>query len=349
MVIEISGSGFSYTCGDSLGVYPANRAEEVGEILDHLEADGTEPVILPKMEEPVNFHEALTKHLSLAGPTKRFLKFLQSKPLSEQDAKKMEDLLNQDSAILREWLDQRHFIDVLYEFRSALLEPQEFVENTRKLVPRLYSIASSPTRYPNEIHLTVAVVRYESLGIPRHGVCSTYLADRVPLNEPVIPVFIADSHFGLPDDDSADMIMVGPGTGIAPFRAFLQERRERGATGKNWLFFGDQHETTDFLYGEELKAMVKDGILGRLDCAWSRDQDYKIYVQDKLRENAEEIASWLENGAYFFVCGDAKRMAKDVEIALREIISTQLGLNEDQTSEYIKDLKRAKRYMKDVY
>jgi sulfite reductase (NADPH) flavoprotein alpha-component len=225
----------------------------------------------------------------------------------------------------------------------------EFVAALRKLQPRLYSISSSPKAHPGEVHLTVAIVRYELNGRPRKGVCSTFFADRVGLDTKV-PVFVHKSpSFKLPADGSKPVIMVGPGTGVAPFRAFLEERRAVGASGRNWLFFGDQKAASDFLYREELEAMQKDGFLARLDTAFSRDQAEKVYVQNRMIENSGEIWSWLQGGGYFCVCGDAKRMAKDVDTALHKIAETAGRLSAEQAVDYVKQLKAEKRYLRDVY
>ena len=225
----------------------------------------------------------------------------------------------------------------------------EFAAPLRKLQPRLYSISSSPKAHPGEVHLTVAIVRYELNGRSRKGVCSTFFADRVGPDTKV-SVFVHKSpSFKLPTDGSKPIIMVGPGTGIAPFRAFLEERRAVGASGRNWLFFGDQKAASDFLYREELEAMQKDGFLAKLDTAFSRDQAEKIYVQNRMIENAAEIWSWLQEGGYFYVCGDAKRMAKDVDAALHKIAETAGGFSAEQAVDYVKQLKTEKRYLRDVY
>jgi len=219
----------------------------------------------------------------------------------------------------------------------------------RRLMPRLYSIASSPAVYAQEAHLTVAVVRYQTNGRDRVGVASTFLADRVQVGGTPVPVFVSHSHFGLPEDGGRDVIMVGPGTGVAPFRAFVQERAAVGARGRNWLFFGDQHRATDFLYEEEWPQFLAQGHLARLDTAFSRDQANKVYVQDRMRENAAELWSWIKGGAGFYVCGDAKRMAKDVDVALHDIVAGQGGLAPPQAAEYVKQMKKDKRYQRDVY
>jgi len=217
------------------------------------------------------------------------------------------------------------------------------------LQPRLYSISSSPKAHPDEVHLTVAAVRYESHGRARKGVCSTFLADRVDVNTPV-PVFVQVSHgFRLPKDNEKPVIMIGPGTGIAPFRAFLEERRAIGAKGRNWLFFGDQCQATDFLYREQLEAMLAESVLTRLDTAFSRDQKEKIYVQDRMKQSGAELWAWLESGAHLYVCGDAKRMAKDVDAALHEVIQSAGGRSADQAAEYVQQMKTGKRYQRDVY
>ncbi|MEO0448263.1 MAG: sulfite reductase subunit alpha, partial [Verrucomicrobiota bacterium] len=237
------------------------------------------------------------------------------------------------------------FLDGPVDFSSSSV----FVKTLRKLGPRLYSISSSPKAHPDEVHLTVARVSYETHGRPRKGVCSTFLSDRV-VDGGEVPVFLqAVKHFKLPTDPEKPVIMVGPGTGIAPFRAFLEERKATNAPGKNWLFFGNPHEETDFLYREELEGFRDDGWLAHLDVAWSRDQDIKVYVQDRMREQAEELWTWLEAGAYFYVCGDAKRMAKDVDAALHEVIQTQGGRSNEEASAYVDGLKKEKRYQRDVY
>jgi sulfite reductase (NADPH) flavoprotein alpha-component len=217
------------------------------------------------------------------------------------------------------------------------------------LMPRLYSIASSPKVYPQEIHLTVAIVRYETNHRERVGVCTTFMSDRTTVNATPVPVFVSSSHFGPPEDGSIDCIMVGPGTGIAPFRAFVQDRVADGASGRNWVFFGDQKKGTDYLYEEEWTDYLAKGQVQRLDLAWSRDQLTKIYVQDRMRENASELWAWLKAGAHFYVCGDAKRMAKDVDAVLHEIIAEEGGMDSAAATDYIKQLKKDKRYQRDVY
>jgi sulfite reductase (NADPH) flavoprotein alpha-component len=250
----------------------------------------------------------------------------------------------------------RHALTHHYDLSRHLSEPPpkgttaaDWIGSLRKLQPRLYSISSSPKAHPGEVHLTVAVVRYELNGRPRKGACSTFLAERVA-GDIRVPVFIHKSpHFRVPSDGTTPIIMVGPGTGIAPFRAFLEERRANGASGRNWLFFGDQRASTDFLYEEELAVMSQDGFLTRLDLAFSRDQAEKIYVQTRMLEQAADLWAWLQEGAHFYVCGDAKRMAKDVDTALHQIAQTAGGLTPESAADYVNQLKSAKRYVRDVY
>lgn len=352
-VVDIVGSGLTYTVGDSLGVFATNRIEEVEELLEVLGATGDE-LVSPKMlklEQPITLREALTSRLALAGPTPLLLKTLVTKATDPAEKIKLEELVAPDNAeALKPWLEQRHYIDILNEFSSAKLTPAELVDLQRKLMPRLYSIASSPRVSPQGVHLTVAVVRYETNDRHRVGVCSTFMADRVQVNETPVPVFVSNSHFGLPEDHAGtDIIMVGPGTGIAPFRAFVQERAGQGGTGRNWIFFGDQHEATDFLYADEWKDYVASGDVHKLDLAWSRDQAEKVYVQDKMRVSGAELWAWLQTGAIFYVCGDAKRMAKDVDQALHDIVAEHGGMSMDDAVAYVKQLKKDKRYQRDVY
>ncbi len=350
LVIDIAGSGLTYKVGDSLGVYPSNRLQLVEEIIDLLGATGNEPVTLPRLTAPVSLRDALTTKFSLAEPTRKILETLVAKTADPKEKEQLAALLAPEAKeALELFLGQREYLDLLEEFPGAKLTPQEFIGHLRRLMPRLYSIASSPKMFPGQVHLTVAPVRYESNGRRRYGVCSTYLSDRVTRRKTLIPVFVAESHFGLPDDPTKDVIMIGPGTGIAPFRAFVQERVATGAPGRNWLFFGDQHEKTDYLYGNEWKQLLAEGKMARVDLAFSRDQPKKIYVQDRMREAAAELWAWLKGGAYFYVCGDAHRMAKDVDLALHEIIAQQGGLEPATAADYVKQMKKDKRYQRDVY
>ncbi|MDB6169730.1 MAG: FAD-binding protein [Verrucomicrobia bacterium] len=352
IVVNLAGSGLHYKAGDSLGVFAENRPAEVAEILERLGASGDEPVspAMLRLPSPLPLREVLATRLALAAPTRKMVETLSAKATDPDEKAKLSGLLTPESKdLLAGYLEQREFADLLAEFPSAKPGPQELVDHMRKLMPRLYSIASSPKVHPNEIHLTVAVVRYETNHRDRVGVCTTFLADRVQVGTTPTPVFVSHSHFGLPDDGAKDVIMVGPGTGIAPFRAFVQDRIASGATGRNWVFFGDQHRATDFLYEEDWKEWLAKGQIARLDTAFSRDQLTKVYVQDKMREHAAELWSWIKGGASFYVCGDAKRMAKDVDTALLDVIAQQGGLDAPAATEYVKQLKKEKRYQRDVY
>ena len=350
--IDLGDSGLVYKSGDSLGVYPRNADKLVDAVLKAYKFTGDESVTLPKATAATTLRAALTTELALGAITKKFVQFVHDNAACDCDKAKLAEVLgNADPVAQKAWIDARHVLDLGEEFPSVKCDAQAFAEQLRKLAPRLYSISSSPRFVgKDKVHLTVAVVRYETNGRARDGVCSTFLGEYAPVGTPALPVFVANSHFGPPADLDAPMIMVGPGTGIAPFRSFVQDRAAQGAKGKNWLFFGDQRVKTDFLYQAEWEKALADGLLTRLDCAWSRDQDYKIYVQDKIREAGAEVWKWLnDEGGYFFICGDAKRMAKDVEAALLEIFKTHGGLDDAGAAAKLKELKAVGRYQKDVY
>ena len=351
-IVDISGSGLHYKAGDSLGVFPTNRPSEVAELLERLGATGEEPVTPSalKLTASITLREALTDRLALAKPTRKFVEALAARATAAEEKAKLDGLLAPESKdLLAGMLEEREFVDLLAEYPSARFAPQEFADFLRKLMPRLYSVASSPRVHANEVHLTVAIVRYETNHRERVGVCSSFLADRVQVGATPVPVFVSHAHFGPPDDGAKDCIMVGPGTGIAPFRAFLQDRAAAGAAGRNWLFFGDQKRATDFLYEDEWADLVAKGQLTRFDTAFSHNQPVKIYVQDRMRENAAELWRWIDGGAHFYVCGDAKRMAKDVDTTLHDIIAEQGGMSVPQAAEYVKQMKKDKRYQRDVY
>ena len=344
--LDLTGWGLSYEVGDSLAVYATNDPQLVDEIIRALGATGDEQVPRPK-GAPTTLREALLRDYSITQPTPKFLRAITARANSSTLLK---DLLHSER---REDLDRylwgMEVIDFLNEHPSAKFTPQEFVGLLTKLQPRLYSVASSLKACPDQVHFIVDVVRYESHGRVRKGVCSSFLAERA--DDVPVPVFPSVAkHFHLPEDPDTPIIMVGPGTGVAPFRAYLQEREAIGAKGKNWLFFGSQHEKCDFAYGDEFEVFRKEGVLTRLDCAWSRDQPEKIYVQHRMTENAAEIWKWLDaEGAHFFVCGDARRMAKDVDATLRRIVQEQGGKNTPEANEYVEKLKSDKRYKRDVY
>ena len=342
--IALGTSGLTYEVGDALGVLPQNDPVLVAEILAVLGASGTESVTI-KDGLTGTLRGVLTQNLEITKAPKALLGTLAQK---SGDAELIRLLTLEASADLTQFLYGRELIDFLSSYPAVKFAPQEFVDFLRKLQPRLYSISSSPKAHPGEVHLTVASVRYESHGRKRNGVCSTFLADRVG-TETQVPIFVHANKAFRPPPGDRPLIMVGPGTGIAPFRAFLEERQATGAKGRNWLFFGDQKSSTDFLYQNELEVYFRDGLLTRLDVAWSRDQARKVYVQDKMRLHAGELYRWLEDGAGFYVCGDASRMAKDVDVALQELIQSAGAKTPEQAIDYVKQLKANQRYLRDVY
>src|SRR5881296_1112198 len=344
--LDLTGWGLTFEVGDSLAVYARNDPELVDEFLQTLNATGDEKVPRPK-GEPTRLREALLRDYSITQPTPKFLRAIAERASAAPTLSYL--LAPNRKHDLETYLWGMEIIDFLSEHPSARFAPEEFVGLLTKLQPRLYSVASSLKAYPDQVHFIVDVVRYESHGRPRKGVCSSFLAERA--DDVPVPVFPSVAkHFHLPEDSDIPIIMVGPGTGVAPFRAYLQERKATGATGKNWLFFGSQHQRCDFAYGDEFKAFMKEGILTGLDCAWSRDQTQKIYVQHRMTENAAEIWKWIDaDRAHFFVCGDARRMAKDVDATLRKIVQEHGGKSVEQANEYVEKLKSDKRYKRDVY
>ena len=341
--ISLEGSGLSYEVGDSMAVYPTNDPALVAEILAALGAKGDEEV--PGRDGTTALREALLRDCGITQPTPKFLKAIAERASA---APLLQELLDPErKQELDTYLWGMEVIDFLTEHPSVRFAAQEFVALLPKLQPRLYSIASSLKMFPEAVHFIVDVVKYKNHGRVRKGVCSTFLAERC--SDSPAPIYPTASKFRLPEESDAPIIMVGPGTGVAPFRAFLQERAMTGAQGKTWLFFGAQHEKSDFHYQEDFEKFMADGVLTRLDTAFSRDQAYKIYVQDRMTEAADELWKWLREGAYFYVCGDAKRMAKDVDSALRQIVHEQGGLSIEAASEYVEKLKNDKRYKRDVY
>jgi sulfite reductase (NADPH) flavoprotein alpha-component len=342
--ISVEGSGLTYEVGDSMAVYPSNDPDLVDEILEALDAKGDEE-IAGNRGVPTTLREGLLRDYSITQVTPKFLKAIAQRASA---APLLNELLEHERKHdLETYLWGLEVIDFLVEHPSITFAPQEFVAFLPKLQPRLYSIASSLKVCPEAVHFIVDVVKYRSHGRMRKGVCSTFLADRCS-NSPA-PIFPTASKFRLPEDGNLPIIMVGPGTGVAPFRAFLQERQAIGARGKTWLFFGSQHEKSDFFYKADFEKFMADGILTRLDTAFSRDQAHKIYVQDRMMGSSGELWKWLEEGALFYVCGDARRMAKDVDAALRQIVQEQSGKNAEEANEYVEKLKSEKRYKRDVY
>ena len=342
---SLAGSGLTYEPGDSLAVQPVNAPDIVQALIQAAKLTGNEKVDV-KNVGPKPLGDALREDYDITALSRGVL----TKLADVSGSHVLRDLVGEDKREqLREWMEGREIIDALLEYAPQGLPAEALVSIFRKLPVRLYSIASSPLEHPDEVHLTVAAVRYESNGRARKGVCSTYLADLVKVGESV-PVFVQpNKNFRLPADPATPIIMVGPGTGVAPFRAFVEHRSAQEGAGKSWLFFGDQHFTYDFLYQLEWQDHLKSGALTRLDVAFSRDQPEKIYVQDRIIEQAKEIYQWLQEGAHFYVCGDATRMARDVHEALISVVEFQDGISREAAEAYVGELKKSKRYQRDVY
>ncbi|BED87703.1 MULTISPECIES: assimilatory sulfite reductase (NADPH) flavoprotein subunit [unclassified Pseudoalteromonas] len=339
--ISLEGSDITYLPGDSLGVYFLNDEMRVDELLTHTQIDASAQVKVG--EESLSIRDALIEKLEL---TQSYPGFVEKYAVATGTPELLK--LVEDKAAMREYIEPRQIFDVVAQ-NPAKIDAQALVDCLRKLQARLYSIASSQSEVEEEVHLTVGLVEFDAFGSEHLGGCSGYLARRAEEGCKVKVFSEHNDNFRLPSDDNTPIIMVGPGTGIAPFRAFLQERDSREAQGKNWLFFGNPHFTQDFLYQVEIQGYLKSGLLSKVDVAFSRDQAEKVYVQDKLRKNSKEIFEWLEAGAHFYVCGDANRMAKDVHNALVDIISENTGKSYEDAEQYLKDLRSANRYQKDVY
>ncbi|MGU3494969.1 sulfite reductase subunit alpha [Xanthobacteraceae bacterium A53D] len=338
----LADDGMAYEAGDALGVIPRNDPALVAAVLARIGAKAEDAA--PGSDQPLG--ELLTASREIFTPSRELVAAIEARA---GDDELTHVVRHGDREALDNWLWGRDVLDLLNLNPKLGFDLPEFLGWLKPLQHRAYSISSSPLAHEGSVHLTVAAVRWEYEGRAHGGVCSTYLADRLAEGD-TTGVFISPNKaFRSPSDPATPMIMVGPGTGIAPFRGFLHHRRAQGATGRNWLFFGDQHQESDFIYADELGALSKDGLLTRLDLAFSRDQAEKIYVQTRMRENGRDLYAWLQDGGHFYVCGDANRMAKDVETALQEIIATHGGLSSDAAAEYLATLRREKRYQRDVY
>ncbi len=338
--------GMQYTPGDAVGIIPENRREAVDEVLRALNYAGDERV-LDHYKVEISLDEALRTRLGIGklarGSVNQFAKLAPG----HEGLKVLCGPENKARA--EEYCWGREFVDLVTEFPGVITEPQQLFNVLQRLTPRMYSIASSQAMHPDNVQTTVRVVRYEAHGRERQGLASGHMGDRAPVGS-TFPIFLhANANFRLPEDTSTPVIMIGPGTGIAPFRAFLEERQATGQTGDNWLFFGEQRRSLDYLYQEQFESMHRDGLLTRLDTAFSRDQAKKVYVQDRMQEHAAELYAWLERGAYFYVCGDATRMAKDVEMSLLDAIAKGSNGTLDHANEYLATMKKQKRYQRDVY
>lgn len=343
---SLQGSGLSYEPGDALGVVPQNAPEVVEGLLKAARLNGAETVEIKDVGSK-SLAEALREDLDITALSRPVLQKLQELTKSKKLAALLADGAGDK---LKDYLWGRWIVDALVDFAPKKgITAQDLVALLRKLPPRLYSIASSALAHPDEVHLTVASVRYHAHGLPRKGVASTYLADLVKPGDRVGVYTHENKNFRLPASGDTPIIMVGPGTGVAPFRAFTEHRAELGHKGKSWLFFGDQRYLFDFLYQMEWQDHLKSGALSKLDVAFSRDQPEKVYVQHRMLERARELWAWLEEGAHFYVCGDASRMAHDVNEALLTVIEKQGGKSREAAEAYLEELKKAKRYQRDVY
>jgi sulfite reductase (NADPH) flavoprotein alpha-component len=340
--ISLEGSGLEYEVGDALGVYPENNVKLVDEIIEAAGFTPDELAAVPHGEDQQLF-DALRFHYDVSVLTSPFLlacaRLTKSAELQEIVA---------DEATIKAYIAGRGLVDPIVDFDVKFPTTEYLIAPLKALNPRLYSISSSPKAHRGEVHLTVGKVTYDTHGRKRLGVCSTYLSDHKM--DGLVKVYLhANKAFRLTENNDAPAIMIGPGTGIAPFRAFLEEREMRGAKGKNWLLFGDQHQATDFLYEDQITAWMKNGLLTRFDTAFSRDQEAKVYVQNRIVEHAEEFYAWLEEGGYIYICGDASRMAKDVDTAIHKAVEIAGGKTEEEAKTYVEALKKAKRYLRDVY
>ena len=343
VAIDLGDSGIKYEVGDALGIYPKNCGELVEQIVKAIGTDGNLLIITPA-GDPKSLSGALCEDFCLKDPSDELLELAISR-VADEEAKSMLSQMLEIGAP-----DGCDVLDVLQLAGDVPISATEFVETLSPLNPRLYSIASSQECVGNQVHLTVGKVSYDRDDRLRKGAASTMLSDRL-VQGGTLRVFTQANHggFTVPADSTVPMIMVGPGTGIAPFLAFLQQRHATNAAGKNWLFFGDQHLATDFLYRDELGAYSESGLLTRLDTAFSRDGDEKVYVQDRMQENADEMWKWIQQGAHFYVCGDASRMAVDVDRTLKSIVASQGGMSEQAAADFVAKLSKDKRYVRDVY
>ena len=348
IVIDLEESGISYEVGDCVGIYPVNDPLLLELTLSSMKASAEEMIVDPRTGEHLSLHDFLSFRSNVTDVSRKLLKEILDKQSNETKKLELETLLKEPDH-LKQYLYGKHLWDLLSYHHEATFSAQELCDLLMPLLPRYYSIASSPKVAINELHLTVRLLSYEAHGYERKGVCTHYLCNLATTEEPIIPLFIhPHKGFTLPEDPTVPIIMVGPGTGVAPFRAFMQERMATNATGKNWLFFGEWHREHSFLYGDFWQELEREGKL-KLDLAFSRDQEFKIYVQDLLLNEGQLVFEWLEAGAYFYVCGDSKNMAKEVDNALQEIVKIHGNMTEEQAKNYIKQLRKDKRYLRDVY
>ncbi|QNK60535.1 assimilatory sulfite reductase (NADPH) flavoprotein subunit [Paenibacillus sp. PAMC21692] len=344
--ISLEGSGLTYEPGDCVGIYPQNDPALVDAIIAEMKWSGSENVVPTKDGAEGQLRNALLAQFEVTVLTRPLL---EKAAAFSENAKLAELILPDNKATLRAYTSGRDLLDLLQDFGPWKLSAADLVSILRKMPPRLYSIASSGSAHPEEVHVTIRKVEYEAHGRKRGGVCSVQVSERLEEGGR-LPIFIQNNpNFKLPANPETPVIMVGPGTGVAPFRAFMEEREELGASGKSWLFYGDRHFVTDFLYQTDWQRMLKDGVLTKLDVAFSRDTEEKVYVQHRILEHAAELYKWLLEGAHVYVCGDEKHMAHDVHAALLSVVEKQGGLNAEAAAAYLADLQVSGRYQRDVY
>jgi len=344
--LSLQDSDFSYLPGDCLGIFPMNDPELVDEILHEMKWDAEKVITIPKQEDTLPLREALLSYFEITVLSKRML---QQAALVTENEQLIQLVLDENKLLLSEYVKKRDFLDLLRDFGPWNASVEEMVALLRKMPPRLYSISSSLTANPDKVHLTVGAVRYSSHGRERKGVCSVLCAERLQIGDNLRVFVQPNKHFRLPDCRDKDIIMVGPGTGIAPFRSFLQERAVNKGSGRSWLFFGNQHAAFDYLYRDELENLHMDGILSRLDTAFSRDTAQKVYVQHKMIANSKDLFEWLQNGAHFYVCGDMEHMATDVHNTLITIFAEEGEMTRDAAEAYLNEMQMEGRYQRDVY
>lgn len=344
--LSLSSSGLSYVPGDALGIIPQNDPELVASLLKEMEWTEETPVTINKEGDTLPLREALTIHFEITLLTKSILQ--KAVEFTDNDALQKLILVDNENQ-LKEYTYGRDLLDMLRDFGPWNASAEKIVSLLRKLPPRLYSISSSIAANPEEVHLTIGAIRYTNQGRARKGVCSVLVADRIQVGDSIPVFFQSNKHFRLPESKEKDIIMVGPGTGIAPFRSFLQERAVTKATGRSWLFFGNLHVATDFLYKNGIEQFQKGKVLTKLDTAFSHDTERLVFVQHKMLENSKELFEWLKNGAYFYVCGNKQYMAKDVHDTIINIFEKEGKMTHEEAEAYIVGMQKQGRYQRDVY
>ncbi|MFJ8246429.1 assimilatory sulfite reductase (NADPH) flavoprotein subunit [Peribacillus asahii] len=344
--LSLEGSGLTFEPGDTLGVYPENDPALVEALLGEMKWDSEEKVTVNKQGEVRPLKDALTSYFEITVLTKPLLGQV-AEISADEDLHELVSPGNEEK--VKAYLEGRDLLDVVRDFNLSGIPAQKFISILRKIPARLYSISSSLAANPDEVHLTIGAVRYEAHGRERNGVCSILCAERLQPGD-TLPIYVQhNQNFKLPANPDTPVIMIGPGTGVAPFRSFMQEREEIGAEGKSWMFFGDQHFVTDFLYQTEWQKWLQDGVLTKMDVAFSRDTDEKVYVQHRLLEHSKELFEWLQEGAAVYICGDEKNMAHDVHNTLLEIIEKEGSISREEAVQYLTDMQQQKRYQRDVY